>query len=68
MIGDQTLFNRADMIEETWRVVQPVLNVWGADAPRHFPNYASGSEGPQSADALLKEDGRAWRPLMLPKG
>ncbi|HUB48809.1 MAG TPA: glucose-6-phosphate dehydrogenase [Acetobacteraceae bacterium] len=68
MIGDQTLFNRADMIEETWRVVQPVLDAWAADPPRHFPNYASGSEGPQSAEALLHQDGRAWRPLVLPKG
>ncbi|HUB12418.1 MAG TPA: glucose-6-phosphate dehydrogenase [Acetobacteraceae bacterium] len=63
MIGDQTLFNRADMIEETWRVVQPVLDAWAADPPRHFPNYASGSDGPQSAEALLRQDGRAWRSL-----
>ena len=63
MIGDQTLFNRADMIEETWRVVQPVLDGWTADPPRHFPNYASGSDGPDAAEALLRQDGRTWRPL-----
>ncbi len=66
MIGDQTLFNRADMIEETWRVVQPVLDAWAADPPRHFPNYASGSDGPQAAGALLRQDHRAWRPLVVP--
>jgi glucose-6-phosphate 1-dehydrogenase len=63
MIGDQTLFQRADMVEETWRVVQSVLDAWGASPPRRFPNYASGSEGPQAADALLRRDGRAWRPI-----
>ncbi len=64
MIGDQTLFNRADMIESTWRVVQPVLDAWAAEQPQHFPNYASGSDGPNAADALLRQDHRAWRPLV----
>ncbi len=63
MTGDQTLFNRADMVEETWRVVQPVLDAWAKDSPRDFPNYASGSDGPAEADALLARDGRAWRPV-----
>jgi glucose-6-phosphate 1-dehydrogenase len=63
MIGDQTLFQRADMVEETWRVVQPVLAAWAARPPAHFPNYAAGSDGPHAADMLLQRDGRAWRPL-----
>ena len=63
MIGDPTLFQRADMVEETWRVVQSVLDAWAASPPRRFPNYASGSDGPQAADALLRRDGRAWRPI-----
>ncbi len=62
MIGDQTLFNRGDMVEETWRVVQPVLDAWKA-AKADFPNYASGSDGPAAADALLARDGRKWRPV-----
>src|SRR5712672_692491 len=61
MIGDQTRFTRADMVEHAWRVVQPVLDAWAADKA-NFPNYASGSEGPTAADALLAgDDGRAWR-------
>jgi glucose-6-phosphate 1-dehydrogenase len=63
MIGDQTLFQRADMVEETWRVVQPVLDAWAAKPPQHFPNYAAGSDGPHSSDQLLQRDGRAWRPV-----
>jgi glucose-6-phosphate 1-dehydrogenase len=63
MIGDQTLFQRADMVEETWRVVQPVLDAWAATPAADFPSYAAGSDGPSAADALLLRDGRAWRPV-----
>jgi glucose-6-phosphate 1-dehydrogenase len=64
MMGDQTLFNRADMVEETWRVVGKVLDHWSKEAPADFPNYASGSDGPAEADALLARQGRTWRPTM----
>ncbi len=63
MTGDQTLFNRADMVEETWRVVGKVLENWSSEAPDNLPNYASGSDGPEAADALLKRQGRTWRPV-----
>ncbi len=62
MTGDQTLFNRSDMVEETWRVVGKILERWSAEAPSDFPNYASGSDGPAEADALLAREGRSWRP------
>ncbi len=62
MIGDQTLFMRADMVEEAWRVVEPVLDAWGSTAP-DFPDYLSGSDGPAAADELLKRDRRRWRPV-----
>jgi len=62
MIGDPTLFMRADMVEEAWRIVQGVLDDWAA-RKADFPNYASGSDGPAAADALLAGDGRAWRPV-----
>ena len=62
MIGDATLFQRADNIESGWRVVQPVLDYWAKDKPS-FPNYAAGSQGPPEADELLQKDGRAWRPI-----
>jgi len=61
MIGDQTLFQRADMVEAGWSVISPVLDVWQALAPRAFPNYAAGSWGPAAADELLARDGHAWR-------
>ncbi len=61
MIGDQTLFQRADMVEAGWCVVSPALDVWKALPPRNFPNYSAGSWGPKEADELLERDGRHWR-------
>jgi glucose-6-phosphate 1-dehydrogenase len=63
MIGDATLFQRADTVEHGWQAVQPILDTWANDPPRDFPNYVAGSEGPAAADELLARDGRAWRPL-----
>src|SRR5207302_7126391 len=62
MIGDATLFQRADNIEAGWRAVQPILDAWtsGACAIAFYP---AGSEGPQEADELLVRDGRAWRSI-----
>jgi glucose-6-phosphate 1-dehydrogenase len=62
MIGDATLFQRADNVEAGWRVVQPVLDYWAEHKPEGFPNYAAGSQGPKAADDLLLRDGREWRP------
>jgi glucose-6-phosphate 1-dehydrogenase len=63
MIGDATLFQRADNIEAGWRAVQPILDAWGNTPPNDFPNYAAGSSGPAASAELLARDGRAWRPL-----
>ena len=60
MAGDATLFQRADMVEAGWSVIQPILDVWHALPARGFPNYASGSWGPVEGEDLLKRDGRAW--------
>jgi len=60
MVGDQTLFNRADNVEVGWSAVQPILDVWKALPPASFPNYASGTWGPREADELLERDGRHW--------
>ena len=61
MIGDQTLFKKADEIEASWRAVQPFLDAWAKDGRVH--GYAAGTDGPSQAEALLARDGRAWRSL-----
>ena len=63
MIGDATLFQRADMVEAGWSVIDPVLDVWKALPPRKFPNYASGTWGPAESDQLLEADNRQWRKI-----
>ena len=63
MIGDATLFQRSDMVEAGWSVVDPILDVWTALPPRKFPNYASGSWGPAEADQLMELDNRQWRKI-----
>jgi glucose-6-phosphate 1-dehydrogenase len=58
MIGDQTLFQRADNIENGWRVVQPFLDVLEKG---DVQSYAAGTDGPEAAHELLRRDRRAWR-------
>jgi glucose-6-phosphate 1-dehydrogenase len=63
LIGDATLFQRADTVEAAWRAVQGLLDSWARDPANEFPNYAAGSAGPDAADRLLARDGRAWLPI-----
>jgi glucose-6-phosphate 1-dehydrogenase len=63
MIGDATLFQRADMVEAGWNIVDPVLDVWAALPPRKFPNYSAGTWGPKESGELLHRDGRVWRTI-----
>jgi glucose-6-phosphate 1-dehydrogenase len=60
MLGDATLFTRADEIEEQWAIVDAITAAWKRDRPS-FPNYPAGTWGPPSADELLHRDGRSWR-------
>ncbi len=61
--GDATLFQRADQVEASWRVVDPLLKAWGEPPTDAFPNYTAGSAGPSAADKLLERDGREWRAI-----
>ncbi len=63
IMGDQTLFQRADMVEAGWSVVDPILDVWKALPAKNFPNYAAGSWGPAEADELITRDDRHWRKI-----
>jgi glucose-6-phosphate 1-dehydrogenase len=60
LLGDGTLFTRADEVEEQWLLVDAIVAAWQRDRPA-FPNYAAGTWGPPSADDLLHRDGRSWR-------
>ena len=60
MLGDATLFTRADEVEEQWALVDSIVAAWKRDRPS-FPNYAAGTWGPRTGDDLLHRDGRSWR-------
>jgi glucose-6-phosphate 1-dehydrogenase len=58
MIGDSTRFTRQDGVEETWRIVQPLL-----DTPPPVQIYTPGTWGPAAVDELTAEHGgwhSAW--------
>ena len=60
MEGDSSHFTRQDALEETWRVVQPLI-----DAPPPVEIYRKGTWGPKSADDLVRGHG-GWRDPWLP--
>jgi glucose-6-phosphate 1-dehydrogenase len=61
LLGDASLFTRADEVEEAWAVVTPIIESWLDEPAPTFPNYAAGSWGPLGADELLAREGRRWR-------
>jgi glucose-6-phosphate 1-dehydrogenase len=63
MLGDQSLFTRADEVEAAWSIVTPMHEAWLDMPAPDFPNYAAGTWGPDAADHLLERDGRRWRRL-----
>ncbi|WP_155297878.1 glucose-6-phosphate dehydrogenase [Deinococcus kurensis] len=70
MVGDATLFPREDEVDLAWQIVSGILSVWDTDPARKpkkgegpdFPNYTSGTWGPDAADDLMGTD-RRWRRL-----
>ncbi|MCC7145013.1 MAG: glucose-6-phosphate dehydrogenase [Phycisphaeraceae bacterium] len=61
MRGDQTLFKQRQEIEQSWRIVQPVLAYWAEHTQEPLPVYPAGTWGPPAADILLAREGRQWR-------
>jgi glucose-6-phosphate 1-dehydrogenase len=64
MLGDQTLFWRKDAVEESWKILTPVLRRWEScsinEKSKMMFFYEAGSRGPAEADEFIKRDGRAW--------
>jgi glucose-6-phosphate 1-dehydrogenase len=60
MTGDATLYTRQDMVEASWRVVEPILQDWET-RKFDFPNYDPGSWGPKEADQMVEGIGLRWR-------
>ena len=62
MIGDSTLYARADAVKASWKFVDPILTAWknNPDIPLYF--YECGTWGPKEANALFGNKELKWRP------
>ena len=65
MLGDATLFMRADQVEAAWDILMPILEKWESNPSVAFPNYAAGMQGPEEAEALIARDGHTWFAMPL---
>ena len=61
LLGDASLFTRADEVEAAWSIVTPIINSWAEMPAPKFPDYAAGTWGPEAATELMERDGRRWR-------
>jgi glucose-6-phosphate 1-dehydrogenase len=65
MLGDNTLFTRADEVEASWTWISKIHQHWAEQSSRPDapppPSYPAGTWGPEAADRLLAADGRQWR-------
>jgi len=59
LIGDPTLFTRADEVEAAWSLIDPIEDAWRNGRPP-LETYAAGTWGPPAAAQLLQQDGREW--------
>jgi glucose-6-phosphate 1-dehydrogenase len=64
MLGDQTLFTRYDTVEASWKLLEPVLQLWQKDEAALY-TYPAGSESFPQADDLIGSDGRKWRNISV---
>lgn len=61
MAGDNTLFARDDEVLTSWKLLTPVLKHWQEHPAYEFPNYPSGSWGPEESQGILQREGHHWR-------
>lgn len=61
ILGESTLFARSDEVAKSWEIFSPLLKYWEENPPTDFPNYKSGSWGPEAAEEMMKND--SWRIL-----
>ena len=60
MEGDHTLFLRSDEVEESWKIIDPVLRSWASHRD-YIPTYPAGSWGPEESLRLFEKESQNWR-------
>ncbi len=61
LIGDSTLFTRADAVEAAWKFLEPVQKAWKENPKIKMYGYPAGTWGPENADALIEGECSGWR-------
>ncbi len=61
MGGDSTLFARGDEVLTSWKLLTPILDWWKERPLVKFPNYVSGTWGPEEAECMIQRQGRQWK-------
>lgn len=61
MQGDNTLYMQGNAVEETWKFVQPILDMWEKNSDAPLYGYPAGSWGPDNADDLIEGKNQTWR-------
>jgi glucose-6-phosphate 1-dehydrogenase len=61
MLGDATLYARADAVEACWKFVTPILERWHSDPSVKIFGYPAGTWGPKEACSLFTDPGEDWR-------
>jgi len=61
MMGDSTLYARADAVEAAWRFVAPVQKAWENDKSLPVYGYPAGTWGPKDSDMLIEDSLTGWR-------
>ncbi len=59
LLGEPSLFPVNDEVEQSWKILDPVLEHWAASGKPE--TYKAGTWGPASADSMLARTGRVWR-------
>jgi glucose-6-phosphate 1-dehydrogenase len=60
MLGDATLYARADAVEACWTFVDPILNAWKTDKSIKLYGYPAGTWGPKETSILFGHDNKDW--------
>ena len=60
MLGDSTLYTRADAVEAAWKFVAPIQKVWASDLSLKIQEYPAGTRGPVNADDLIEDYDGGW--------
>ena len=61
MMGDSTLYARADAVEAAWKFVAPIQQAWANNTEIKMYGYPAGTWGPENADEMFDEKDITWR-------